>query len=165
MSATPRLRLPLLAAGQAQKELFHNEALQLLDAVVAAAVEEPPMAVPPAAPASGSCYLIASDPSGAWSGHAHALASYSAAGWRFVAPVEGMTVYVGSNGLAATYRNGGWEIGLLSAAAIQVGGLQVVGPRAAAIPGPVGGSSVDVQCREAIELILAALRQHGLIAT
>ena len=29
--ATPRFALPLLAAGQAQKELFHNEALTLPD--------------------------------------------------------------------------------------------------------------------------------------
>ena len=31
---TPRWSLPLLAAGQAQKEMTHNEALSLLDLVV-----------------------------------------------------------------------------------------------------------------------------------
>ena len=30
---TPRLRLPLLAAGQSQKHVTHNEALLTLDAV------------------------------------------------------------------------------------------------------------------------------------
>ncbi|HVM38094.1 MAG TPA: DUF2793 domain-containing protein [Sphingomicrobium sp.] len=165
MSATPRLRLPLLAAGQAQKELFHNEALQLLDALVAASVEEPPRAEPPAAPAIGSCYLLAGSPTGAWSGHAHALAIYSAAGWRFIAPVEGMTVSIRDSGLSATYRGGSWDVGMVSATGLWVGGKQVVGPQAAAITGPVGGSSIDAQCREAVERILAALRQHGLVET
>ncbi len=54
MSATHRLALPHILPGQAQKELFHNEALQALDLVVAAAVEEPPRAAPPAAPAPGT---------------------------------------------------------------------------------------------------------------
>lgn len=31
---TPRYKLPLLAIGQAQKELFHNEALILLDFLI-----------------------------------------------------------------------------------------------------------------------------------
>ncbi len=42
MNASQRLALPFILPGQAQKELFHNEALQTLDLVVAAAVEEPP---------------------------------------------------------------------------------------------------------------------------
>lgn len=165
MSATTRLGLPLLAAGQAQKELIHNEALLLLDALVAANVEEPPRAAPPAAPAVGSCYILAGSPTGAWSGHPNALASFSSAGWRFIAPVEGMTVHVRSSGVAAAYRNGGWEVGLISAAALRIGGQQVVGAQAAAIAGPAGGISVDAQCREAVQLILEAMRRHGLIAT
>ncbi|MGL4312420.1 MAG: DUF2793 domain-containing protein, partial [Sphingomonas sp.] len=32
---TSRLALPLLAAGQAQKEMFHNEALALIDLALA----------------------------------------------------------------------------------------------------------------------------------
>ena len=36
MNGTPRLSLPFLSPGQAQKEFTHNEALQILDAVVAA---------------------------------------------------------------------------------------------------------------------------------
>lgn len=34
MDDTPRWTLPLLAAGQAQKEMTHNEALSLLDLIV-----------------------------------------------------------------------------------------------------------------------------------
>jgi hypothetical protein len=159
------LALPLLAAGQAQKEMFHNEALQRLDALVAAAVEEPPRAAPPDVPTSGNCYIVAASPTGAWVGHAHALAAYSTAGWRFIAPVEGLTVHVRSTGVNATYRNGGWAIGILNALSIRIGGQQVVGARSAAISAPTGGSSADAQCRDVVEQILAALRHHGLIET
>ena len=71
MSATPRLVLPMLEAGQAQKEVLHNEALQLLDALVAPAVEGPPLATPPPAPVVGSCYIVAASPTGDWAGRAH----------------------------------------------------------------------------------------------
>lgn len=76
-----------------------------------------------------------------------------------------MSVHVRSSGVAAIYRNSGWEIGVINAAALRVGGQQVVGARAAAIAGPAGGTSVDAQCREAVQLILETMRQHGLIAT
>ena len=48
MAGTPRLSLPFLSVGQAQKEFTHNEALQTLDVLVAGAIEEPPRATPPA---------------------------------------------------------------------------------------------------------------------
>jgi hypothetical protein len=57
MVDTTRLRLPLLSAGQAQKELTHNEALLLLDAVSHACCEGGPTAVPPQSPESGRAYM------------------------------------------------------------------------------------------------------------
>src|SRR5581483_2077842 len=61
MSTTPRLDLPFLAVGQAQKEFTHNEALQTLDALVAGAVEGAPLPAPPVSPALGSCYMVAAE--------------------------------------------------------------------------------------------------------
>ena len=46
MSGTPRLALPFLSPGQAQKEFTHNEALQTLDFLIAGAVEEAPRPAP-----------------------------------------------------------------------------------------------------------------------
>ena len=62
MSATPRLTLPFLSPGQAQKEFFHNEALQVLDILIAAAVEEGPRDDPPSSPSAGDCYIVGEDP-------------------------------------------------------------------------------------------------------
>jgi hypothetical protein len=47
MESTDRFSLPLLVAGQAQKELFHNEALLALDTIVAGAVEKRPATILP----------------------------------------------------------------------------------------------------------------------
>ena len=165
MTSTPRLVLPLIAAGQAQKELMHNEALQLLDLAVAPAVEEPPRSAPPATPLIGSCYIVGPNAAGIWGGHEGKLAGYSAGGWRFVVPPDGMNVPIRSTGTSAVFRDGQWIIGTVTAERVVVGGNQVVGARAAAIASPSGGVTVDVEGRTVISAILAALRQHGLIAT
>jgi Protein of unknown function (DUF2793) len=94
MSVTPRFGLPLLAAGQAQKEISYNEAVQTLEVLVAPGVEEPPLATPPSAPVPGSCYIVAASPGGAWSGKAYCIAAFTSGGWRFVVPTDGLTAYV-----------------------------------------------------------------------
>ena len=76
-SASPRLGLPLLFAGQSQKEIFVNEAHALVDALLHAAVEGESDA-PPSAPEEGECWLVGDAPSGAWTDRAGTLASYQA---------------------------------------------------------------------------------------
>jgi len=165
MSATHRLALPFILPGQAQKELFHNEALQALDLVVAAAVEEPPRTAPPASPAIGSCYIVAPSPTGAWIGHSGCLAGMTSAGWRFVSPFEGLAAIIRSSGVTATYRAGAWQLGTLCGERVEIGGQQVVGPQASAIPAPASGGVIDAEARVAVSAILSALRLHGLIAS
>ena len=165
MSATARLGIALLAQGQAQKELAHNEALQILDTLVVPAVEEGPRASPPASPAIGACYIVAASPTGAWAGKQQNLAAYSSGGWRFIAPIEGMTAYVRASSVWAVYRTGAWELGILRGSNVTIGGQQVIGARSSAIAGPTGGSVVDTEVRSAVGQILSALRLHGLIET
>jgi hypothetical protein len=165
MAATPRLGLPFLSVGQAQKEFTHNEALQTLDALVAGAIEEPPRASPPAAPAVGACYIVADGATDAWAGMSLSVAAWSSGGWRFIPPAEGMTLYERTSGTWTIFRNGAWESGLVRGSALLIGDEQVVGPRAAAIDSPAGGSTVDAESRASIDAILGALRQHGLIET
>lgn len=163
MSGSARLNLPFLSPGQAQKEFFHNEALQTIDLLTAAAVEEAPRSDPPATPVIGSCYLIGTSPTGDWAGHGQCIAGYTSGGWRFVPAVEGMSAYVKAAGLWAQYRSGAWELGVVRGNALNLGGSQVVGNRLAAITEPSGGANVDSEARSVIDAILAALRQHGLI--
>lgn len=165
MSSTPRLAMPFLSAGQAQKEISHNEALQTLDMLVAAAVEEPPRAVPPASPTVGTCYIVAAAPTGAWAGKQQCVATYTSGGWRFIDPVEGMAAYVKSDSAWAAYRAGVWEIGSIRGSRLIIAGQQVVGIRTGSIASPSGGSTVDIQARATIDQMLNALQQHGLIET
>lgn len=137
----------------------------MLDVIVAAAVEEPPLASPPAAPSIGSCYIVANSPTGAWTGHAQKLAAYTSSGWRFVAPRDGVTALVRSSGTAAIHRDGAWEFGKLRGSEVFLDGQKVVGARGAAIAAPAGGTTADLEARTAIGQILAATRGHGLIET
>jgi Protein of unknown function (DUF2793) len=123
---------------------FHNESLAILDSVVSAAVEEPPLNDPPAAPAVGSSYLVGDAPTGDWSGKAQSLATFTSGGWRFVAAGDGQTAYVRSTGARALYRDGSWQT-------------------ASAISSPTGGTTVDAEARAAVEQILSALRLQGVI--
>lgn len=163
MSSTHRFGLPFLSAGQAQKEVFVNEALQTLDIVAAATVEEPPRATPPDTPQVGDTYIVASSPSGDWTGKAQYLAAFTTGGWRFVAPKDGLFALEKVSGSYLTYREGAWEAGVIRGRGVFIDGAQVVGPRVASIPNPSGGSTVDNEARTALLNVLAALRQHGLV--
>ncbi len=59
MEHTARFQIPLLAPGQAQKEFYHNEALERIGMLLCPVVEGGPQAAPPADPVIGACYLVA----------------------------------------------------------------------------------------------------------
>ena len=164
MTRTPRLALPFLSQGQAQKEITHNEALQILDFLVAGAVAEPPRNDPPASPAIDDCYIVGPAPTSLWAGWADAVAGFSVGGWRRIAAVPGMRVYVQATEQWACYRTTGWELGVVRGAKLIIEGQQVVGAQSASIASPAGGASIDAEARASINQILSALRGHGLIA-
>ena len=165
MVGTPRLGLQFLSAGQAQKEVTVNSSLSALDIMVACAVEEPARSAPPPAPVVGACYLVSSDPTGAWAGKSQCVACFMSGGWQFVQPTAGFRAYVRSVGSFAVYRDGQWELGVIRGAAVVLGGQQVVGERGPAIATPAGGAVIDLEARAALESMLSVLRQHGLIET
>ena len=150
MEVTPRLGLRTLIPGQAQKEITVNECWQVLDAVVAGAVEEPARADPPTSPTVGTSYIVASGATGAWAGQDDAIAAFTPGGWRIIAPMDGLCVLIRSTGETLRYSNGGWSI--------------LLGAPQPAISSVVGGTTVDAESRAAISAILGALRAHGLIA-
>lgn len=142
-SATPRLALPLLYSGQAQKEVTVNEALALADLLLHGAIEGE-LAVPPTTPTAGQLWLVGASPQGAWAGHTGRLAGWTDGGWRFVAPRPGMHILDRS---AAAFRlyDGQWRT-------FQKPAL------------PQGGTVIDVQARATIASLVAVLATAGIFA-
>ena len=161
---TARHGLPLLAPGQAQKELFHNEALSAVDALLHPAVEATGATEPPVAPSVGRCWILGAAPTGAWAGHAQALAAWTDGGWRFHAPAAGMRATLGATRLPIEWDGAEWREGEIVGARVMVGGQQVVGARGEAVAAPTGGSVVDSEARVTIAAVLQTMRVHGLIA-
>jgi hypothetical protein len=131
--------------------------------VVQLTVVDAGLDTPPDAPEPGQSWIVGAAPTGAWAGRADAIAGWTAGGWRFVLPVEGMTAWVKASELPARYLSGAWSIGVLTATKMVIAGEQVVGPREAAIADPTGGGVVDAESRTTLTAILAMLRMHGLI--
>lgn len=139
---TPRLDLPLLFAGQAQKEAFVNEVAARIDALLFLAIEGTQTA-PPTAPSDGQSWLIGASPTGDWSGHAGAIAMRQSGNWLFAAPVAGMRLLDKSTGQERRYHTA-WQAPAKPAA-------------------PSGGTTVDAEARAAITAIIAALVAAGIV--
>jgi hypothetical protein len=84
-----RLDLPLIKPSQAQKHVTHNEALQLLDALVQAVIEETGAETPPFEPVEGQLHALGPAPTGGWAGEGGKLALRVADAWLFLTPREG----------------------------------------------------------------------------
>lgn len=142
-SATPNIGLPLLIAGQAQKEFFLNQALGILDALHRHAVvaSQP---VPPADPGEGDCFRVTAPAQQAWEGCEDHLAVRIGGGWHFITPRVGMRLF----DIAADttlFFHSGWQI--------------------AAVPtDPANGTVIDVEARAAVSQLIDALRESGIFA-
>lgn len=141
---TARFRLPLLAVAQAQKEVTHNEALTLMDALLHPAVEDGPLDTAPTAPEEGQCWIVGAAPGGEWSGEAQAIAFWSAGGWRFARPREGMRLIRLSDRALLRFDSGLWSMPEVIAA-------------------PSGGAVIDSEARTAISALIGSLTAQGIL--
>lgn len=160
---TPRFALPFILPGQAQKEHFHNEALARIDLALHPAVEGPPMAEPPSAPADGQCWIVAPAATGDWTGRDNLIAMWTDGGWRFVAPPPGTSAWNLAAALPWLWDGYQWRDGELVCSSLLVNGVRVVGGRQPAVASPSGGTIIDEEARAAINALTAALMSHGLI--
>lgn len=137
-----RFALPYLAVAQAQKEVIHNEALVLIDALVQPVVVDGPLPDVPTTPVVGQCWLVGSDATGAWSMQDGRMAIWTSGGWRFANAVAGMRVVRQADGNILRFDGFDW-----------------IGPPE--IAEPTGGSTIDAESRTAIAALLAALSAQG----
>jgi len=158
-----RFALPFILPGQAQKEAFHNEALTLVDAALHLSVAGAPTDEVPVDPAPGASWIVAPGAAGAWADRTGEVATWTAGGWRFTAPVPGMTAWNIDAGYRLHWTGTAWSDGEWPVSALTIGGQRVVGPRLETVPSPSGGTIIDAEARASLELVIVALRTHGLI--
>jgi hypothetical protein len=106
---SPNLVLPYLMPSQAQKHVTHNEALQLLDAVVQLTVEAFGATTPPARPAAGQVWALGPSPGGAWAGQGRRLAARIGGDWVFIDPLEGWRAWGRAEAELRVWRGTLWD--------------------------------------------------------
>lgn len=142
-SASPRYALPLLFAGQAQKEFHVNEAHAIIDLLLHPAIAGE-AGDPPVSPEEGECWLVSDTATGAWADHAADIACWSAGDWLFAKPRNGLRLLDSASGQMRLYRAGAWTF-------------------SSPLELPTGGSTVDEEARAAIGELIAALADAGIL--
>ena len=143
---TARHQLPFLAVGQAQKEITHNEALVLIDALISTAVIAELSSAPTGLTDadSGRCWLISAGSSGIWLAKTGQIACWTGGSWRYILPIEGMRIWHNALDSQVIRRGALWQ-------------------ESTVISAPSGGSFNDVEARAAIDAILQLLRLGGIM--
>ena len=103
------LLLPYLLAAQAQKHVTVNEALRLLDGLVQLAVLDRHLTAPPASPADGARYIVASGATGAWSGWDLNVAYRVDGAWMRLVPRPGWQAWVVDEASFLAWDGSAWN--------------------------------------------------------
>jgi hypothetical protein len=103
-----RLNLPFLMPSQAQKHITHNEALELLDALVQVGLASLEAETPPASPADGEMHALGAAPTGDWATHAGELAYWTGTGWLFLSPQTGWQAWDITAGQMCIWDGSAW---------------------------------------------------------
>lgn len=115
MTTLPKSGATELALSQAVPETAVNEIARHLDAGHSRAIiEDRDLTAPPGTCADGACYLVASSPTGAWSGQtgklAIAVGTNAANGWLFQAvAVEGFQIYIRDENATIQHDGSAWQ--------------------------------------------------------
>ena len=107
---SPHLQLPYILAAQAQKHVTHNEALRLLDAVVQLSVLDRDLAAPPASPADGDRYIVASGATGLWAGWDLNVTTWVDGVWMRLVPRPGWLAWIADEVVAAVWTGTIWKL-------------------------------------------------------
>lgn len=141
-SASARFILPLLYSGQAQKEIFVNEAILRIDSLLHCGIQGEAEG-PPTGAEEGQIWLVAAAATGEWLAHDGELACWIQGQWGFVSPQEGMRVFDLSAGCEMLFVSAEWK-------------------KTSPLSEPIGGEVVDNEARAAIGSLIAALTTMGI---
>lgn len=106
---TTHLLLPYILAAQAQKHVTHNEALRLLDAVVQLSVLDRDLTAPPASPADGDRYIVASGATGVWAGWDLNVTTWVDGVWMRLVPRPGWLAWIADEATFFVWNGSAWQ--------------------------------------------------------
>ena len=113
MSETFNLKLPLIAAAQAQKHVTVNEALARIDAALQMIAVSRSISSPPAS-IEGEVYLVGASATGDWTNNDGALAFAVGGGWEFILPHAGWKLWIADEAKWVAYNGTNWADGVLA---------------------------------------------------
>lgn len=106
---TTHLLLPYILAAQAQKHVTHNEALRLLDAMVQLSVLDRDLTAPPASPADGDRYIVASAATGLWAGWDLNVTTWVDGVWMRLVPRPGWLAWIADEATFFVWSGSAWD--------------------------------------------------------
>ena len=107
---SPHLLLPCILAAQTQKHFTHNEALRLLDAVVHLSVLDRDLTAPPATPADGDRYIVASGATGLWAGWDLNVTTWVDGVWMRLVQRPGWLAWIADEASVAVWTGPIWKL-------------------------------------------------------
>ena len=154
MAQTSRYGLPLLDAGQAQKEITHNEAIARIGTLLHLSVESRRTATPLAT--IDLNWIIPAGAAGVWAGQDNAIATLDEAGWTFTQPSDGCIAFIRDEAAYVHFAKGQWQ-NAWPVPALTIGGSTAM------VSGATGGTVVDAEARATLAQLLMALSKTGLV--
>lgn len=87
-----------------------NNNLRKITTLVQAVAKDKDLSTPPVSPTTGDTYIVASSPTGAWSGKATNIAVYDGSSWIFYIPTKGWRFYVDDEDADYRFNGTSWVI-------------------------------------------------------
>jgi hypothetical protein len=111
MTESTNFKVPFISPSQAQKHVTHNDAIEVIDSLIQRLAKDSSLSSPPASPAQGDIYIIASSPAatGLWSGQENSLARFDGSVWKFSVPQDGWQVYDQTSGNFMIFGGTSWS--------------------------------------------------------
>jgi hypothetical protein len=145
-----KLRIPYIAAAQAQKHVTHNEGMTLLDTLVQLSVIDKDLTAPPGSPSEGDTYIVAGaggTATGAWVGWEKRIARFIDGMWRsYLAGVgagAGWIAYVIDESTLYVFSGTVWQPVQAGSSAVR---NHIVNPLGAIAQAPLGATADGVYC-------------------
>jgi len=107
---TVRLVMPEISASQASKEITHNEALRMIDALMQGVVKDRTLTAPPGSPVEGDVHIPLATATGAWVGQENTLAHYYNATWYFYTMPTNFTIWSIEDAAVIQWSGSAWNV-------------------------------------------------------